>query len=65
MVNHYRYKVKISAKSKVRSIDIPVGELPNTHLSTDRVWASQFNGDCLSLHGFFTSVMTSVLHPLK
>ena len=28
MVKHYRYKVKISAKWKVRSIDIPVGKLP-------------------------------------
>jgi hypothetical protein len=28
MVKHYRYKVKISANWKVRSIDIPVGKLP-------------------------------------
>ncbi len=28
MVKHYRYKLKISAKWKVRSIDIPVGKLP-------------------------------------
>ena len=28
MVKHYRYKVKISRKWKVRSIYIPVGKLP-------------------------------------
>ena len=28
MVKHYRYKVKISGKWKVRSMFIPVGKLP-------------------------------------
>mgnify|MGYP005609934091 CR=1 FL=1 len=28
IVNHYRYKIKINSKWKVKSIYIPVGKLP-------------------------------------
>jgi hypothetical protein len=28
LINHYRYKVKINSKWKVRSVYIPVGNLP-------------------------------------
>jgi hypothetical protein len=42
MVKHYRYKVKISAKWKVRSIDIPVGKLPKV---TEAI-ASPFRSSC-------------------